>query len=227
MTESAVTWSTEGGIHRIRLANPARHNSLVPESVVGLRAALAAGQSARVVLITSSGKHFSAGGDHAALEKLGEQEFSDYLVQLTTLFEDFAAYPLPIVAGVHGGAVGGGLQIALQCDFVVAAETSWFSLPQIAAGIPVSDMVYANLLARSSLGFVRRMILLGERVDSAAALAHGLVDEVVSVDDLERRATEIATILASRPRRSVAVARDALRRGFPRVEGITYARTYP
>lgn len=226
MADRTVTWSGDGTIHRIRLTNPGRYNAFIPESVLGLRRALAAGEQSRAVVVTAEGKHFSSGGDHAAIELLSEEGFSRYVLDLAGLFEDLATYPAPIVGAVQGAAVGGGLQLALQFDFVVAAEGASFSLPQVAAGIPVSEMIYANLRARAGIGLARRLILLGERIDAMTALAHGLVDEVVAPDELERAAESIAGTLASRPRRAISTARETLRRGFPLDEGISYARSY-
>lgn len=224
MAEHAVTWSSDGAIHRIRLTNPDRYNPLIPESVTLLREALAAGERSRVVVVSSEGKHFCAGGDHAAIELLNHEEFSHYILELTGLFEDLAAYPVPIVGAVQGAAIGGGFQLALQFDFVVAAQNASFALPQVGIGIPLSEMIYANLRARTGLGFTRRLILLGERIDAATALAHGIVDELVPPGDLEQAAGSVAERLASRPRGAIAGAREVLRRGFPRQEGISYER---
>jgi enoyl-CoA hydratase/carnithine racemase len=224
MNTTAVTWSREDSIQHIRLTNPDRHNPLVPESVLPLRQALFEGRDAKAVLVTAEGRHFSAGGDHAALEALNDAEYADYVTELTGLFEDLAVFPAPIVGAIQGASIGGGFQLALQFDLVVAAETAYFSLPQVQVGIPISAMVYANLRARSGLGVARRMVLLGQRVDATEALAHGIVDDVVPQEDLETIAHDLATTLASRPRRAVREAREALRWGFPHQEDISYSR---
>jgi enoyl-CoA hydratase/carnithine racemase len=224
MSSTAVSWSREDSIQHIRLTNPDRYNPLVPESVLPLRQALADGRDARAVLVTAEGRHFSAGGDHAALEALNDADYTDYVTELTGLFEDLAVFPAPIVGAVQGASIGGGFQLALQFDLVVAAETAYFSLPQVQAGIPISAMVYPNLRARAGLGVARRMVLLGQRVGATEALAHGIVDDVVPQEDLDATARDLATTLASRPRRAVREAREALRRGFPLHEDITYAR---
>lgn len=223
-SHSVVNWGRRDDVHYIRLTNPDRYNPLVPESVTPLRQALSEGRDARAVLVTAEGRHFSAGGDHEVTDALSDAEYADYLSNLSGLFEELAVYPVPIVGAVQGAAIGGGFQLALQFDFVVASQTAYFSLPQVQVGIPISPIVYANLQARAGLGTARRLILLGQRINADEALTHGVIDQVVPAQQLEETASELARTLASRPRRAMSQAREALRRGFPLRDDVSYSR---
>lgn len=200
----------DGGVAHIRLVDGARNNALGPALVGQLRAALreSAGASA-LVLSATAGRNFCAGGDHSELGALSREDFKRYLKDLVSLFADLAALPAPIVMCVQRAVVGGGLELVLLADLVVAADDAWFHLPQVALGGRVGSYSYRALVARTGLSVARRMVLLGERLDADAALAHGLVDELADRAELVDRGVQLATRLAGQPAAPMFGARAA------------------
>lgn len=200
----------DGELTHIRLADGDRDNALGPAMVRALRAALARADGAAIVL-TAEGRNFCAGGDHRELGALSRQEFRSYLAELIGLFADVASAPVPVVAGVHRAVVGGGLELALLCDLIVAADDAWFHLPQIRLGGRIGTHTYRMLIARIGLGMTRRLAHLGTRLDAAAAHACGLVDVLVPRDGLDAEAEAHARTLAGLPPGALRRSRETLR----------------
>jgi enoyl-CoA hydratase/carnithine racemase len=101
-----------------------------------------------------------------------------------------------VVARIQGACLGGGLEFAMACDLRVAAPTAWFAMPEVRVGIP--SVIHAALLPRFiGLGRARWMILTGEAIDAATALAWGLIDAVAAEGGLDAAVSQvIAPILA-------------------------------
>jgi enoyl-CoA hydratase len=106
--------------------------------------------------------------------------------------------------------IGGGLEIALHCDLIVAADDARFQLPHVATGTRIRRTSYAALVDRTGIGFARRMSLLGDLVPAASALAAGLVDHVCRKVDLYPTAMSMAAHLAAQPQDTMEHARQAL-----------------
>jgi enoyl-CoA hydratase/carnithine racemase len=200
-----------GPVAVLRLADGERSNPLSPDLVAALRERLGGLGDARAVVLAAEGRNFCSGGDHDALAALDRDRMRAYLTELTGLFADLGGCPVPLVAAVPGAAVGGGVDLALLCDLVLAADRAWFALPQVRVGGRITRDSHRLLLARTGLGFTRRLTLLGDRVPAAEALAAGLVDAVHPADRLEAAALELAGSLAERDPRRLGRIRDDLR----------------
>lgn len=200
---------TDGVLH-VLLSRGEKNNALGPALVRALRTALGQAEVGQAVLITAEGRNFCAGGDHDELAALPRDAFRHYLADLVGLFADLAGSQVPVVVGVQRAVVGGGLELCLLADFVVAADDAWFELPQVRLGGRIGTYTYRNLIARSGLSVTRRLALLGERFDVATALGHGLVDQVVERPQLEEAAARMAAQLASQPAISLGRARSEL-----------------
>jgi enoyl-CoA hydratase len=207
---SCVNWSREGELNRIELSDPACNNALTVAMLSALRAAFSDGVGAAAHLVSARGRHFCTGGDHDELAALSAVQLQDYVATLHELFAEVATLPAPVVFAVQGGVVGGGLELALLGDFIVASAESWFQLPQVRLGGRIGAHTYESLIARSGVGLCRRMALLGDRVDAADALATGLVDFAVPPGTLHSAAEEIALRLAAQPTASLRRARTSL-----------------
>jgi enoyl-CoA hydratase/carnithine racemase len=192
------------------LARGEHNNALGPDLVCALRKALTTETKHNAVLITAEGRNFCQGGDHDELGALSAEEYRRYLAELVGLFADLAAARVPVVTAVHRAVVGGGLEMCLLADFVIAADDAWFQLPQIGLGGRIGTYTYSNLIARCGLGATRRLVMLGERLDASAALSIGLVDYVVSRPQLEKRGIQLARELADRPVKAMRRARSDL-----------------
>ena len=203
-----VLAESRAGVLHVRLEDPDHNNALGPDLVAELRAALSTGDATRAVLLTGAGRNFCAGGDHTELAALGPDAFRRYLADVAGLFATVEA--LPLVVGVQRAVVGGGLELALLADFVLAADDAWFQLPQIELGGRVGTPTLRHLVARCGLSAARRLLLAGERFDAATALATGLGDRVVARAKLPSAAEDLANTLAGRPPAALARARESL-----------------
>jgi enoyl-CoA hydratase len=192
-----------GPVTRLTLDRPARLNAMDQKLLDALAAALDAIEAStdtRAVLVTSTGgKAFSAGADIAAWGALPPLDmWRRWIVPGNRLLDRLAHLRQPTVAAIDGIAYGGGLELALACDIRLCSDQSRFALPETGiATIP--DWGGARRLA-AAIGWPRakHMVLTGEPIDAATALAWGLVTEVHPAPALEPRATALAETLAAR-----------------------------
>ncbi|MBN9797552.1 enoyl-CoA hydratase/isomerase family protein [Pseudonocardia sp. UM4_GMWB1] len=171
--------------------------------------AVEADTAVRALVLTGVG-HFSAGGhlgeERRARDDGTSADFLDGVLRLTDRIEDLR---VPVVAAVTGGAVGGGLELALACDIRVAADDAFF----VAAGVNVGLIMSVWRLPRLiGLGPAREMLLTGERCDAATALRTGLVGTVVPARDLLRTACGRAHRIATRAPLAVEATKAAVGR---------------
>ena len=171
-------------------------NVLTGEMMRALAAALrrvSGDETVRVVRLDAAGKTFSAGVDVG--EHLGDA-LPEMMSALADLFLAFEEVPQPIVAVVQGAALGGGLEIVLGCDLVVASERATFGQPEIKLGV-FAPPATVLLPRRIGLGAATSMLLTGESVDAAEGRRLGLVNEVFPVETFDAGAAGwIAKLLA-------------------------------
>ncbi len=201
-----------GAAVKIELNRPERMNAWNAELGDKLRNAvveLEADTSVRAVLVTGSGRAFSSGADlrDGGFEQT-EDGRQDVYKTLTTRYHPIITgirrMPKPVVAAVHGAAAGIGLSLALCCDLIIAAESSYFLLAFVNVGL-VPDGG-SSVLVPTRIGFARatELAMLGERLPSGKALEWGLINRVVPDEDLAGQAEELTWRLANGPTRSYA-----------------------
>ena len=194
----------EGGhIARLTIDNPAKLNSLnsaLMSEIVETMARLALDAELRLAVLTGAGGRAFAGGadlgEIAALDHTGARQF---ITLVHRCCDAFRRLPAPVIARIDGFALGAGLELAIACDLRVASESSVFGMPEVRIGIP--SVVEAALLpALIGQGRARRLLLTGETIDAAAALAWGLVDAVAPAAGLDAAVDRLAQpILAAGP----------------------------
>lgn len=188
------------GVKRLTIAAAGPANILSVAVITALTdgiEVLAAERGLRVLVVTGGGaRHFSGGADINEMAAFTEASAVAFIERLSGLCEVVRRFPAPVVARIQGACLGGGLELAVACDLRVAAPTAWFAMPEVRVGIP--SVIHAALLPRLvGLGRARRMILTGEAIDAATALAWGLVDAVAAEGGLDAAVSEmIAPILA-------------------------------
>jgi len=217
MTELAQAYETVN-LHRrdgaaiIELNRPETMNAWNKQFGLDLRAAVdevAADDAVRAVCITGAGRGFSSGADLRDIsDEQTPQGRPDVYKALTEryhpIIQGVREMPKPVLAAVHGPAVGIGLSLALSADLILAAESAYFLLAFVNIGL-VADGG-SSLLIPERAGFARaaEMALLGERIPAAKALEWGLINRVVPDEELESAAQELAQRLAEGPTRSYA-----------------------
>jgi crotonobetainyl-CoA hydratase len=170
----------------------------------------------RVAILTGGGeKFFSAGWDLKAAAG-GERPDTDYGVGGFGGLQELPDLNKPVIAALNGMAVGGGFELALSCDLILAAGHARFALPEIAAGT-LADAATIKLPRRIPHHVAMDLLLTGRWMDAAEAKGWGLVNEILPADRLLPRARELARLLADGPPLVFAAIKEALRRteGLP------------
>ena len=200
-----------GGTAKIELNRPERMNAWNTQFGHDLRDAIAAtGEDVevRAVLVTGAGRAFSSGADLKDTPRLNSAGQVDLYGVLTERYHPIITgirrMPKPVVAAVNGPAAGIGLSLALACDLILAAESSYFLLAFVNLGL-VPDGG-SSMLVPARVGFARaaQMALLGERVAAGQALDWGLINQVWPDDELGAQAEALAARLAEGPTLSYA-----------------------
>jgi len=182
-----VQRATEGDIFILRLANPpvnTLRSALRAGLFAGVQAAREAG--AKAVVIVGTGRMFCAG---AELTEMGKPRVPPGLHDIA---DEIARFPGPVVAGIHGGAYGGGLELALACHARVAAKGTKLALPEVKRGILPGGGGTQRMPRLIGPIPAVRMIVSGEPVTAEEALKLGFVDEVAEGDDIEAAAIAFA-----------------------------------
>jgi enoyl-CoA hydratase len=151
------------------------------------------GVAVRAVVVSGAGRAFSVGAD---VDEFAEG--SD-LVRPGMVYDAASRFEAPVVAAVDGYCLGGGLVVALDCDFRVASERSEFGLPEVGLGISVSGGGLAALRAAVGPARAKRMAVTGDRLDADRARDLGLVGDVHPREDLEAAVDAFVETLTSKP----------------------------
>jgi enoyl-CoA hydratase/carnithine racemase len=206
-----VETSVEGHVALCRLHRPEARNALSPDLMEELATAVEqfdAEPEVRCVVIAGSDDVFAAGADIGSLR---QRTFAESLNHPAGVFwRRLAACRTPLVAAVSGFALGGGCELALLCDLIVASETAEFGQPEITLGI-IPGGGGTQRLARV-IGKQRAMelVLTGRRIDAAEAARLGIVNEVANKREWLNRALELAQRIARRPPIAVRLGKQAV-----------------
>lgn len=169
-----------GGVAQVFLSRPEKANALTSGLLDRLREsieALGADPSLRVVVLAGRGRSFCGGADVEELAALDASSAGAFVERIHLVCRAIRALPVPVVARLHGAAIGGGLEIAAACDLRVAAEGTKFSMPEVRLGIP--SVVEAALLPRlMGSGRAAWLVMTGEAIDARRAMEWGLIEEV-------------------------------------------------
>ena len=169
----------------------------------------------RVMVFTGEGRSFCVGGDVDDFATLvSEQDRSRYLENVLAVYERIETLPVPTVAAVHGHALGGGCELTLVCDLVVADETATFGLPETRLGL-FPGVAVARGVARVTSQWLKYLVFTGQAIDAATAAGAGLVNEVVPAGRALERATEIASTIAASAPLAISTAKALINQGSP------------
>lgn len=196
MTAEGLDVEDRGRLRLVWLDRPRRCNALSVAMITGLRETLEAamaGSDVDGVVLLGRGAHFSAGVDLTVMAAAGEAEILRLITALRDLCATARRGPLPVVAAVQGGCVGGAFELAMAADLRVACADAWFSLPEVRVGMP-SVIDAALLVHHVGLGRARELLLTGDGLDARRALDWGLV--TVLVDHPEELVDAAAALVA-------------------------------
>lgn len=211
-----ITYRCDREVASIQMDRPARLNAASPELVAELRSCVtrADEESATVIILSGSGRAFSAGHDLKAppLHPRSIEEAS-HLQSLQEITRILRGPGVISIAAVHGYALGAGLEFALSCDFVVADPDTMFGFPEVSVGLSVTGGISYLLPNAVGLPQAKKMILLGELFNARHAHHLGLVSHLAKPGEHLETAYAVADRLASLPRKALSIAKEGLERG--------------
>lgn len=166
----------------------------------------------RALVFSGGGRCFSVGGDIGGFGELGDAgDRRAYVREAHGALRPVEAMPKPTIAAVHGAALGGGCELTMVCDIVVADETASFGTPECGVGL-VPGLGLVRGLAHLNLHWMKYMVPTGESLDAQEAKLAGLVNRVTPAGEHLAEARRLATLIASRGPLALAVGKRALGR---------------
>ncbi|MGC9072339.1 MAG: enoyl-CoA hydratase/isomerase family protein [Acidilobus sp.] len=197
----------KGVAYRVQINRPERLNAMNRSMWTSLKEELsnACSSNARVVLLTGNEQAFSSGDDIDSMYRLETAEESQkFFYEILGAVEAMLECPKPIVCEVRGLAAGGGAELLLGCDVVVASENAWISFPEVALGLLPPFLVSLGV---GALGHrkARYLALTGSRVSAREAVYMGIVDEVATNAELQNLVDELIATLASFPQDAITL----------------------
>lgn len=230
MQYSGLLIETHDKVAVIRLNRPKALNALNDDMMNELGDALYkfdVDSNIGCIILTGSEKAFAAGADIGAM---AEYSYRDAYVSnyVSRNWEHILNIRKPVIGAVAGYALGGGCELAMMCDFVIAADTAKFGQPEIKIGVTPGAGGTQRLPRAIGKSKAMEMVLTGRMMDAAEAERAGLVSRVVPADKLMEEAIAVATTIASMPLSVTMQVKDAVNRAFETTltEGVHYERRY-
>ncbi|MGH3958287.1 enoyl-CoA hydratase [Mycobacterium sp.] len=215
MTYETILVERDGRVGTITLNRPQALNALnsqMMNEVTGAAAEFDNDAGIGAIIITGSAKAFAAGAD---IKEMSQLSFADaFGADYFATWAKLAAVRTPTIAAVAGHALGGGCELAMMCDVLIAADTAKFGQPEIKLGV-LPGMGGSQRLTRA-IGKAKAMdlILTGRTIDATEAERSGLVARVVPADDLLSEARAVATTIAQMSLSATRMAKEAVNRAF-------------
>jgi enoyl-CoA hydratase/carnithine racemase len=205
-----VTTERVGAAAILTLNRPEARNALSIElcnRIVDALSEIDTDPQARVVIIRGEGKSFCSGADFAAVSGAGAIEF---LPIFEGMLEAVTRHRLPTIASIHGAALGGGLQLAMTCDFRIAAEDAQIGIPSSRLGIVVNFENIQRLVLLAGIAVAKEVMLTGRTFSGAEAANVGLANQAVSAAGLYDMTLSLASEIAELSPLSVQGAKRAI-----------------
>jgi enoyl-CoA hydratase len=216
VSESLILQAIEGRVAILTLNRPKALNALNDALMDELGAALAsldANDEIGAIVLTGSEKAFAAGADIGAMSTWSYMDVyqSEYI---TRNWDPIARTRKPIIAAIAGYALGGGCELAMMCDFIIAADNAKFGQPEIKLGIIPGAGGTQRLPRAIGKSKAMDMVLTGRMMNAEEAERSGLVSRIVAAEKLLEEAKDAATVIASMSLPSVMMAKEAVNRAY-------------
>jgi enoyl-CoA hydratase/carnithine racemase len=220
---ATVELSVDGNVALIELSRPEALNAISSElarELVDVTASVASDPVVRAVVLAAAGdRAFCVGADLKERNAMSDADFRVQRQLFRAAFGGVLNLPQPAVAAVHGFALGGGSELALSCDLLVADETAVMGLPEVTIGLVPGGGGTQLALRRLGPGRAADVVLTGRRIPAAEAHDLGLIDRLVPAGSARVAATELAAGIAANSPVATRAAKRALRSGW----GLDYA----
>ncbi|MEP4885001.1 MAG: enoyl-CoA hydratase/isomerase family protein [Alphaproteobacteria bacterium] len=217
MSENSINVNVAGGVARVTMARPDKHNAFDDVLITDLTDAFeAVGRdgAVRVVVLEGEGKSFSAGADLGWMQRMADYSAAENLAdarKLAGMVRTLNELPRPTIARVQGAAFGGGVGLVAACDIALASQAASFCLSEARLGLVpsvISPYVVEAIGARAA----RRYFQTAERFDAETAHVLGLVHEVVPRERLDGRIDELIGVLLDNGPAAMAASKELIRR---------------
>ncbi len=228
MAYENILVETRGKVGLITLNRPDAMNALNDALMADLTDALNAYESddaIGAIVVTGSEKAFAAGAD---IKQMQTQTYMDAYLEdfITSGWERLASVRKPVIAAVAGYALGGGCEVAMMCDFILAADTAKFGQPEINIGIIPGSGGTQRLTRFVGKSKAMEMCLTGRMMDAEEAERAGLVSRIIPAADLVDEAIKTAERIAGMSRPAVMMAKESVNRAYESTlsEGVRFER---
>ena len=228
MSYQHILVETRGAVGIATLNRPEALNALCAQLIEELADALDAFEADGAigcVVVTGSDRAFAAGAD---IKEMQPKTYMDVYLEdfITVGWERVTSCRKPVVAAVAGYALGGGCELAMMCDFIIAADTARFGQPEINLGTLPGGGGTQRLARFIGKAKAMDMCLTGRMMDAAEAERSGLASRVVAADELLDKAVEVAASIAAKSRPAVMIAKECVNRAYemPLSEGVKFER---
>jgi enoyl-CoA hydratase len=215
--DNLVLDQPDPGLYLLTINRPKAMNALNSATLEELAQAIgriAADDAARVLLITGAGeKAFVAGADISEMRDYTPDEARTFSARGMGVMHAVESLPVPVIALVNGYALGGGCELALACDWIVAADSAVFGQPEVNLGIPPGFGGTQRLTRRVGRARAVELLTTARRVKAEEALRIGLANHVYPAAELRARGFDAARTIAGKAPAAVRIAKDAARRG--------------
>ena len=227
MAYANIIVETHDRVGLIRLNRPQALNALSSPLIEELNVALAAFESdpdIGAIVLTGSEKAFAAGAD---IKEMQDKSFAEvFLGDFISRWENVSKARKPVIAAVAGFALGGGCELAMMCDFILAADTAKFGQPEIKLGVIPGAGGTQRLTRFVGKSKAMEMCLTGRMMDAAEAERSGLVSRVVPAASLIEEALKVGAAIASLSAPAVYAAKESVNRAYETTlaEGVRFER---
>ncbi len=215
---SAVDLSIENGIALLKVNRPKALNALNIEVLDGIDEAITKVQgdkSIRSMIVTGEGdKAFVAGADIKEIDQLDEKTAFEFAQKGQSIFRRFEKLKIPVIAAVNGFALGGGLELALSCDFIIASGNAQFGLPECTLGLIPGFGGTVRLARRIGPHLAKELTFSGNFYSAEDAYRMGLVSRVVEREQLLSEAQKMAQTFAKRAPLALAGIKASIDKGM-------------
>jgi enoyl-CoA hydratase len=214
MTFTTLRYGVAGGIATLTLDRPEARNALnraMCDDIVAAAAAARSDAAVKLVAIRGAGPVFCAGADLKERKGMSGDEVRARRLAAVAAYDAIETLPMPVIAVVHGAAIGSGCEIAAACDFIVATPAASFRTPEALWGTVGATQRLPRILGKR---LAKDMMFTGRSLSAAEAAIAGLVSRLVAADALEAALAEITAAIVAAPPASLALAKSCIDRGI-------------
>jgi enoyl-CoA hydratase len=214
---NTLKYVQEGPVATLTLSRPKALNALNSELLLELKDAvdaISADESVHVLIITGEGKAFVAGADITEMKDFDSAAGLKYGELGASVFRNIQKMKIPVIAAVNGFALGGGCELAMCCDIRIASENAKFGQPEVGLGITPGFSGCVRLSRLTNPAKAKELIYTADIISAAEAEKIGLVNKVVSAEQLIPAAMEMAGKIAAKAQLAVRYSKMAINRGY-------------